>query len=101
MICKILQILEENQGELDLYSLSLQLDAQPSAVAGIFQLLIAKGRVVEIESGCGPCDACNLNNQCPLTGKGIKRYQLSDINRKDSRTRSGNTIPLQLPIDSP
>jgi hypothetical protein len=78
MLSKLLDLLEENQGEMDLDSLSRQLDAQPSAVAGMFQLLIQKGRVVEIGPDCGPCNTCKLDSQCTLSVRRSKRYQLSE-----------------------
>jgi hypothetical protein len=80
MISKLLQLLEENQGEMDLYSLGRQLGAQPSAVEGMFQVLMHKGRVIEIGSDCGTCSSCNLNNQCQLPIRRIKRYRLSEPN---------------------
>jgi hypothetical protein len=94
MIAKLLQILEENQGEMDLVSLSRQLDVQPSAVAGIFQFLIQKGRVIELDSDCGACSTCYLNSQCPLPIRKIKRYRLSKPNTPELEHQvAQNTCP--------
>jgi hypothetical protein len=101
MISRLLQILEENQGELDLYSLSRQLGAQPSAVAGMFQILIQKGRVIEIGSDCGPCNTCNLNSHCPVPVRRSKRYQLSEPNILDSWPEDGSYTQPANSIESP
>ena len=110
MIAKLLHLLEENQGEMDLYSLSRQLGAQPSAVDGMFQVLIQKGRVIEIDSDCGTCSSCILNSQCQLPIRRTKRYRLSGPNilgfrfedanntRPDSSIKSSKISPEQASI---
>ena len=90
MLSKLLDLLEENQGEMDLHFLSRQLDAQPSAVAGMFQLLIQKGRVVEIGPDCGPCSTCKLDSQCTLSVRRSKRYRLSEPKMLDCQLRDEN-----------
>jgi hypothetical protein len=76
MLSRLLQLLEENEGEVNLTVVSRALDAQPSAVAGMLETLVRKGRVVEIRPDCGLCDACALSSQCTLPARRIKRYQI-------------------------
>lgn len=76
MLSQLIHLLEENEGEVDLVDVGRSLNAQPSAVAGMLETLIRKGRVVEIEPDCGVCDSCALNSHCLLPARRIKRYQV-------------------------
>ena len=77
MLSRLIHLLEENEGEVDLATLSRSLDAQPSAVTGMLETLIRKGRVIEVGPDCGVCDTCGLNNQCVLPARRIRRYQVA------------------------
>lgn len=77
MLTELLQLLEQNQGELDLQDLSRELGAQPSAVAGMLDLLVRKGRIKEVGGDCGICETCSLHNECVLPAKRAKRFGLS------------------------
>ena len=79
MLSQLIHLLEENEGEMDLATVSRSLDAQPSAVSGMLETLIRKGRLIEIGADCGICDTCGLNSQCALPARRIKRYQV--VNR--------------------
>jgi len=76
MLSQLIHLLEENQGQIDLVAIGRSLDAQPSAVAGMLNMLVRKGRVVEIGPDCGACDSCGLSNRCTLPARRIKRYQI-------------------------
>ncbi len=76
MLSQLIHLLEESEGEVDLVAVSRSLDAQPSAVAGMLETLIHKGRVIEIRPDCGTCDTCGLSSQCTLPARRIKRYQV-------------------------
>jgi hypothetical protein len=78
MLSRLIHLLEENEGEIDLVGLSRSLNAQPSAVSGMLETLVRKGRVTEIGPACGVCDTCGLNSQCVLPARRIKRYQIVD-----------------------
>ncbi len=75
MLSQLLQILGENEGQIDLGVVSRQLGAEPSAVAGMLETLIAKGRIVEIGADCGVCSTCSLQNQCDLPVKRARRFR--------------------------
>jgi hypothetical protein len=86
MLSQLIQLLEENEGEVDLVAVSRTLNAQPSAVAGMLETLIHKGRLVEIQPTCGLCDECSLSSHCTLPARRIKRYQV--IRRRGARRHS-------------
>ncbi len=76
MLKRLLRLLEENQGELDLVKTSQLLGAQPGAVTGMVETLVRKGRLVEMRPTCGNCELCGIKNQCELPAKYIKQYRI-------------------------
>ena len=76
MLSHLLDLLEENDGRADLATISRSLDAHPSAVAGMLETLVHKGRLVEIHPDCGLCADCSLSSRCVLPARRIKRYQI-------------------------
>jgi hypothetical protein len=83
MLSQLIQLLEENDGEVNLADLSRRLDAQSSAVSGMMETLIRKGRVIEIRPECGVCDSCSLSDDCTLPARRIKRYWV--VQRRSAR----------------
>ena len=77
MLTELLRLLEQNQGQLDLEELSQQLNAQPSAVAGMLEMLIRKGRIDDMRANCGICQSCVLRNECGLPANRARRFRLS------------------------
>jgi len=73
MLTQLLNVLEANQGGLGLEELSRQLGVQPSALAGMIELLVHKGRLIEIGPDGGVCAACDLRGECNLlAGRGAR-----------------------------
>ncbi len=81
MVFELIALLEKNQGKLDLAEISRELNAQPSAVAGMIEMLVRKGRIAEIRPMCGSCDKCGLNNQCTIPTKRTKQYVIAERRR--------------------
>ena len=77
MLTELLLLLEQNQGQIDLAELSQQLNAQPSAVAGMLEMLIRKGRIEIIGADCGICQTCSLRAECDLPVNRARRFRLS------------------------
>lgn len=77
MLTELLSLLEQSQGELDLQAISRQLGAEPSAVAGMIEMLVRKGRLAEVGAACGFCPACNLRSACRLPAKRARQYVLN------------------------
>jgi hypothetical protein len=53
------------------------LQAQPSAVLGMLDVLVGHGRLAEIGPDGGNCAACGLQSQCSLLVARRKRYALT------------------------
>lgn len=83
MLTQLLKLLEQNQGEVDLITLSRQLNAQPGAVAGMIETLLHKGRLVEIKPACGDCHHCPIENGCPLPAR--RARQIAVVSNQSGR----------------
>ncbi len=76
MLWKVLQEVEAAQGLLDLNELSRRLDIDRSALDGMIQFWVRKGRLVE-DTGHGNaaacaghgCGGCASGQSCPFTMK--------------------------------
>ena len=79
MLTELLRLLEQNHAEYDLQELGRILGVQPSAVAGMLQTLIHKGRVVEMGADCGICDTCGIRGHCDIPIRRAKRYKIATI----------------------
>jgi hypothetical protein len=77
MLSELLRLLRQNRNQFDIKELGRQLDVQPSAVAGMLETLISIGRIEEIGSDCGVCEACSIHSQCSLPVKGAKQYKIN------------------------
>jgi hypothetical protein len=85
MLSELLRLLEENPGELNLSEIGRRLNAHPSAVAGMLETLIRKGRVVELGADCGVCSDCSLQANCALPARRVRRFQLSQSTISENR----------------
>ena len=79
MLTELLHLLEQNHAEYDLQELGRILGVQPSAVAGMLELLVRKGRVVEMGADCGICDTCGIRSHCDIPVTRAKRYKIATI----------------------
>jgi Mn-dependent DtxR family transcriptional regulator len=79
MLTELLRLLEQNHAEYDLHELGRLLGVQPSAVAGMLQTLIHKGRVVEMGADCGICATCGIRGHCDIPVTRAKRYKIATI----------------------
>ena len=69
--------MEQHDSEYNLHELGRILDAQPSAVAGMMEMLVRKGRIVEVGADCGVCDTCGIRGHCDIPISRVKRYKIS------------------------
>ena len=79
MLTELLHLLGQNNAEYDLQELGRILGVQPSAVAGMLELLVRKGRVVEMGADCGICDTCGIRGHCDIPVTRAKRYKIATI----------------------
>jgi hypothetical protein len=76
MLWKVLHEVERAQGPLDLNELSRRLDIERSALDGMIQFWVRKGRLVDDSAGAGcatvacanhGCGGCASGQGCPFT----------------------------------
>jgi Mn-dependent DtxR family transcriptional regulator len=79
MLTDLLRLLEQNHAEYGLQELGRILGVQPSAVAGMLEMLVRKGRVVEMGADCGICDTCGIRGHCDIPVTRAKRYKIVAI----------------------
>ena len=74
MLNQILHLLESRENGLSLAEISREMKAQPSAVMSMIDLLVQKGKLVEIGPDGKYCGACGLQSDCNLLKARGKRY---------------------------
>lgn len=80
MLTELLRLMDQNQGQLDLGKLSRELGAHPTAVAGMIDTLVRKGRLREMLPVCGSCDVCGVKNSCGLPSNSARKFQMAPRN---------------------
>ncbi len=76
MLVELLKILQHSQGGLSLADLSRRLGVDTGVISGMLQVLISKGRIVEIGPAGSVCTACPLQPDCNLLSGQNSRYVL-------------------------
>jgi Mn-dependent DtxR family transcriptional regulator len=74
MLTQLLSLLEETTEGLSLFDISRLMNAQPSAVKSMLELLVQKGRLAEVAPDGKVCAACGLESNCQLLAVKGKRY---------------------------
>jgi len=72
MLSRIIKELEGAGGAIDLNELSQRLDVQRSALDGMIETLVRKGRLRQVEAGEPPpmCASCGKRSACTLVSIG-------------------------------
>ena len=96
MLSELLHLLEQSQTEYNLQELGYKLGAQPSAVAGMLEMLVYKGRVVELGTDCGVCDSCGLKGHCEIDVRRAKRYKIRE-NKQVTSNGESSTVDRASP----
>ena len=79
MLSRILEELEEARGPLDLNEMSRRLGVERSALDGMLQLLVRKGRLREVGPTAEACSHCASRFSCAHGQTGVllgKAYEL-------------------------
>jgi hypothetical protein len=79
MLNQLVNLLAEKENGLSLAEISREMKAQPSAVMSMIDLLVQKGRLVEIGPDGKYCDACGLQPDCNLLKARGKRYAVASL----------------------
>lgn len=76
MLAQLLRLLAGREQGLSLSEISRALEAQPSAVRSMIDLLVKKGKLLEIGPDGKYCGGCGLQSDCDLLAVHGKRYIL-------------------------
>ena len=74
MLSQLVKLLADKENGLSLSEISREMKAQPSAVLSMIDLLVKKGRVLEIGPDNKVCTTCGLQSECNLLKARGKRY---------------------------
>jgi DNA-binding IclR family transcriptional regulator len=77
MLTELLRLLENKENGLSLSEISRELNAQPSAVMSMLQMLVQKGKLVEVGPDGKYCATCGLESECNLLAARGKRYTVA------------------------
>jgi len=74
MLTQLINLLATKENGLSLAEISREMKTQPSALMSMIDLLVQKGRLVEIGPDGKYCNACGLQSDCNLLKARGKRY---------------------------
>ena len=77
MLSQLLSLLDEKKDGLSLFEISRVMKAQPSAVLSMLELLVQKGKLLEIGPDGMYCADCGQVSDCNLLAVHGKRYVLT------------------------
>ena len=76
MLAQLIDLLEDKESGMSLSEISRAIKAQPSAVFCMIELLVQKGKLMEIGPDGKCCTICNVQSECNLLVSRGKRYVL-------------------------
>ena len=74
MLTQLVNLLEAKENGLSLSELSRAMNVQPTAVLSMIQLLVQKGKLLEIGPDNKCCTTCGFESDCSLLAARGKRY---------------------------
>jgi Mn-dependent DtxR family transcriptional regulator len=74
MLTQLLKLFENKESGLSLSEISRELNAQPSAVMSMIEMLVQKEKLIEIGPDGKCCTTCGLESDCNLLKAHGKRY---------------------------
>ena len=74
MLTQLVTLLENKENGLSLSEISRAMNAQPTAVLSMIQLLVQKGKLLEIGPDNKCCTTCGFESECSLLAARGKRY---------------------------
>lgn len=77
MLTQLINLLAERENGLSLTEISRKMKAQPSAVLSMIDLLVQKGKLIEIGPDGKCCTACGVQSECNLLAARGKRYTIA------------------------
>ena len=77
MLTQLVNLLESKENGLSLSEISRAVGAQPSAVLCMIDLLVQKGKLIEIGPDGKCCTTCGVRSECNLLAARGKRYMVN------------------------
>ena len=74
MLNQLLALLEAKENGLSLAEISREMKSQPTAILSMIELLVRKGKILEIGPDNKVCSTCGLESHCSLLAARGKRY---------------------------
>lgn len=74
MLNQLTELLKDKENGLSLSEISRAMKAQPSAVLSMIELLVKKGKLLEIGPDGQCCTTCGVQSECNLLKARGKRY---------------------------
>jgi hypothetical protein len=74
MLTQLVTLLENQENGLSLSEISRAMNAQPTAVLSMIQLLVQKGKLIEVGPDNKCCTTCGFESDCSLLAARGKRY---------------------------
>ena len=79
MLTQLIKLLEEKENGLSLSEISREMKAQPTAVLCMINLLVQKGKLLEVGPDGKCCAACGIQAECNLLAARGKRYVVAAV----------------------
>lgn len=89
MLSQLIDLLENNMNGLSLSEISRAMKTQPSALLAMIDLLVKRGKLVEIGPDGKCCADCGLESECSLLAARGKRFVL--------KASLGDEVPRRSP----
>ncbi|MCK6538522.1 MAG: FeoC-like transcriptional regulator [Anaerolineales bacterium] len=77
MLNQLVELLKDKENGLSLSEISREMKAQPSAVLCMIDLLVKKGKLLEIGPDGQCCTTCAAQSECNLLKARGKRYMVA------------------------
>lgn len=77
MLNQLVKLLEQKENGLSLSEISREMRSQPSAVLSMIDLLVQKGKLLEIGPDGKCCTTCGVQAECTLLAARGKRYMVA------------------------
>ena len=78
MLSQLVKLLEDKENGLSLSEISRAMNAQPSAVLSMIDLMVKKGKLLEIGPDGQCCTTCGVQLECNLLAARGKRYMVAN-----------------------
>jgi len=79
MLTQLVKLLEDKENGLSLSEISREMKAQPTAVLCMIDLLVQKGKLLEVGPDGKCCTTCGIQSECNLLAARGKRYIVATL----------------------